>query len=256
MVMDGFGMEEIHLFRVQVKKLKAFLHLVQTGLKNPQELKLPKVLKKSYCLTGDVRRLQLQRQKIQREVGQIQDNQPEAYLNILNLKATENEIAIEELVKKKDSFKKEKRNLVDQLPQKLGSGCIEEYASAKDRKLKELLKKKDLSDDSLHGIRKLLKEFAYNWTFVHKPLSMLLPSSMNRIDPIRSMAVLIGNFHDLCVALKLLEPNYIDRIAEEKERILLLNIRKEWLGEQGDMRQEIEKELKGFSINPPQKVLQ
>jgi hypothetical protein len=118
------------------------------------------------------------------------------------------------------------------------------------------LKKEDPQDDSLHRIRKILKEFSYNWTLVKKPLAMVLPSGINRIGPIQSMAVVIGNFHDVCVALKLLEPNYIDRIAEEKERILLVNIRKEWLGEQEDMRREIEKELKGFSISPLQTILQ
>ncbi len=38
----NFKPDDIHLFRVEEKKSKAFLRLISTGMKNPDKLKLPK----------------------------------------------------------------------------------------------------------------------------------------------------------------------------------------------------------------------
>jgi hypothetical protein len=64
------------------------------------------------------------------------------------------------------------------------------------------------------------------------------------------------HFHDACNGLNLLEPNYIDQISDEKERILLLNIKIEWQIEKLDIRQQIETELKKFSADPVSWIVQ
>ena len=49
----------IHLFRVEIKKLRAFLRLLSLGLKKEDALKLPPKIKKMYRYAGKVRDRQL-----------------------------------------------------------------------------------------------------------------------------------------------------------------------------------------------------
>src|SRR6266436_3162758 len=56
------GMEDIHHFRVEIKKLRAFLRMLQTGRDAP--IKIPGSLKKIYHYAGLIRELQLHQQTI------------------------------------------------------------------------------------------------------------------------------------------------------------------------------------------------
>jgi CHAD domain-containing protein len=249
-ILDGFGMEEIHLFRIEIKKLKAFLRLLQIGLKKPDDLRLPKIFNKSYRATGAIRTLQLQRQKIQQVVHEIRDIHPETYLNILTVEASENMIKVENLAKTQKSFLSERKNIITHLPDGLSKKSIRKYTEDTAFDLSELIRKAQLPDKSLHQVRKILKDLQYNWPFTKNLMGKSFPSTVNDKDSIKSFTNRIGNFHDACMALSLLEPNYIDQISNEKERILLLNIKKEWENEKRDIKQQIETELKEFSADP------
>jgi CHAD domain-containing protein len=255
-VLDGFGIEEIHLFRIEVKKLKAFLRILQTDLKDPTEVKLSKFLKKSYKLTGTIRGLQLQRQKIQQVVREVNDIQPENYLNLLTIQATENMAAIEKLIKTRKSLLSGGKNVITILPDKLNNKSIQNFIQAEAIELREIVKNEHPQDESLHRFREILKDLQYNWLFVKKFLGKSLPSTVNDKDYIKLITDLIGNFHDACKGLNLLEPNYIDQISDEKERILLLNIKREWQIDKLDIRQQIETELKKVSADPVSWIVQ
>ncbi len=211
---------------------------------------MSKFLKKSYKLTGTIRGLQLQRQRIQLVVREVNDIQPENYLNLLTIQATENMAAIQNLIKTRKSLLSGGKKIITILPDKLNNKSIKKFIQAEAIKLREIVKNEHLQDESLHRFRKILKDIQYNWPFVKKFLGKSLPSTVNDNDYIKSITDLIGNFHDACIGLSLLEPNYIDQISDEKERILLLNIKIEWENDKLDIRQQIEAELKKFSADP------
>jgi hypothetical protein len=73
-----FDAEDIHAFRVEVKKLQAFLHLAPKGVK----VKLPTRLGQFYRLVGQIRNLQLQQQRI-RDAFLHKDGLPQSYLTLL-----------------------------------------------------------------------------------------------------------------------------------------------------------------------------
>ena len=51
----GFDEKTIHLFRVDVKKLRAFLRMIRHGTEEHEHLKFPRKFKKMYSLTGKIR---------------------------------------------------------------------------------------------------------------------------------------------------------------------------------------------------------
>ena len=56
--------EAIHLFRIEIKKLRAFLRLLSLKLKKEDELKLPFKIKKMYKYAGKIRDRQLHRKRM------------------------------------------------------------------------------------------------------------------------------------------------------------------------------------------------
>ena len=63
-VAEEFDMEAIHQFRVEYKKLRAFLRIISLQHETAGEIKFPKKLKRGYNIIGSVRDLQLQQQRI------------------------------------------------------------------------------------------------------------------------------------------------------------------------------------------------
>src|SRR5580692_4119732 len=70
--------EDIHAFRAEVKKLRAFLQLAPSGTK----VKMPGRLHLFYRMVGEIRNLQLQQQRI-RDAFLGQNCLPQTYLNLL-----------------------------------------------------------------------------------------------------------------------------------------------------------------------------
>ena len=63
-VSEDFNLEAIHQFRVEYKKLRAFLRMILQDHVTAGEIKISKKLKKGYNISGSIRDLQLQQQRI------------------------------------------------------------------------------------------------------------------------------------------------------------------------------------------------
>src|SRR5665647_1643877 len=78
-VTKDFDVEAIHQFRVEYKKLRAFLRMMSQQKGNAGEIKISKKLKKGYNISGVIRDLQLQQQRIL-EVTKDELKKPRAYI--------------------------------------------------------------------------------------------------------------------------------------------------------------------------------
>lgn len=83
-VVTDFATEDIHRFRVEIKKLRAFLHATKKGLT------LPKQLKKFYSLASVIRNLQMQQQRIVKAAAETEDPLPSNYLSIVDAESFAN----------------------------------------------------------------------------------------------------------------------------------------------------------------------
>jgi CHAD domain-containing protein len=102
-LISNFATEDIHQFRIEVKKLRAFLHAIKT------ELKLPRRLRKFYDSIGIVRNLELQQQRIAKVVTETGGSLPSKYLSTINAKATTNIEKAKKIIKKEKHLKRKKR---------------------------------------------------------------------------------------------------------------------------------------------------
>jgi len=79
-----FHEDDIRLFRVKVKKLGAYLRLMDTAKGHHQALKVPQGIVKYYKAAGIVRGLQLQQLYVQKTLDANQMALAETYLKLLS----------------------------------------------------------------------------------------------------------------------------------------------------------------------------
>jgi CHAD domain-containing protein len=81
---EYFKLEEIHGFRLEVKKLRAFIRLINTNIPEEKKIKIGGKIKSFYNTVGYIRNLQLH----QKRVGHICDEmllvKPVLYLQFLH----------------------------------------------------------------------------------------------------------------------------------------------------------------------------
>ncbi|MEO8763035.1 MAG: CHAD domain-containing protein [Ginsengibacter sp.] len=237
-----FNEEDIHLFRVEVKKLRAFMRLVSTVPDEEFEFKLPKKLNEFYHTLGVIRSLQIQKQHVLKVLEENHSVNPEIYLNLLTTMIANDIKLVTDLAEKKTPFDKGEEKVLRTVHEKLKKTVIREFTASKVKFLKELLKPLFLSDESLHSIRKILTDFVYTWSYINEEVNLIMPHGMfSTEEEIISVTQLLGDFEDICVCLHLLHAEHMDKAINENEDTLLPDIEKEWLKQKEIARDKIHK---------------
>ena len=101
-------------------------------------------------------------------------------------------------------------------------------------------------DEALHGVRKILKDFYYNKSFIENHLTSL-PKGIADEKALKSCIDLIGLFHDKCVAHALLQ-TYNDESVIKEEKEFLQKIEQKWEMEKEGFKQKIDSKLKVLEL--------
>jgi CHAD domain-containing protein len=216
-VFANYAIEDIHSFRVEVKKTRALLRLIQ-NVQNLRTMHFPKQIKNFYKLLGTIRTLQLQQLKIREAIKKTKSVIPEAYLYILH---TETDMQIEKANKflpNKNLFNE--KQLTIELPGKISTVALNNYLSFQKNKLLHLISQENLSDKQIHQTRKVLKDIFYVYPYIMNKKKNADHPFFER-KSIKEITDILGNFHDTCVALSLLSPEYLNKIPSQQERDLL-----------------------------------
>ena len=228
-LLEDFEQAEIHYFRLQIKKLRALIRLVNTEVAKERSIKINKETKTFYHTTGRIRNLQLHKQKIIQCAITLSFDPPVTYLELLNEdEAREKKRARTEA--EEISFSHFKKNLVGSVPQQLKAPSIQYFTILKRNELLALLSLSVYDDETLHNTRKILKDILYNWSYINPYLASVLPGYFVQKQNIESLANQLGDFHDLCVAQCFLTPVYIDQVIgkAEKDNLTVLKRRIDW----------------------------
>ena len=242
-VEKNFNEETIHLFRVEVKKIRAFLRMLRLDATRPGELKFPHKFKKMYSLTGKIRDRQLylkylKENKLQHEIT-----------------AAENEI--EDLKKKKDEFlsKKEleeiEERFIENAPEKIDNELIKKFFLQKLDAIREIIAEQNYKDDRLHNIRKCLKDLIYIIRVFRNDLkipSLFLFWNKTELKNAEDLAHTLGLFNDACVALSFVKISDIKKENKDKQEKLLI-IRRKWLSEKRRLKKEVLVKLHVIKLN-------
>ncbi len=209
-----FDDEDIHDFRVEIKTLRAFLRLLafESGHYQPS---IPKKIKAFYGCIGMIRNHRLQRQYTSNFIQEHQLAMPATYLQMLD---TEEAFWKQQALKLMDdtNFSDEVATIEKKLPGKLTKSAVHWFIKAK---LKDVNRYKLQleADDTLHSVRKVIKDFQYTWPYIRKHVH--LPAGISNIKEIKTATDLLGSFMDKVVqasSIQLFDKSTVQDEAELK----------------------------------------
>jgi CHAD domain-containing protein len=243
-VAESFDAEAVHQFRIEYKKLRAFLRMLSQSDDLAGEIKILKNLKRAYNISGAIRDLQLQQQRIL-EAAKQEPKKPQAYLTLLQKEIDKLKPELVEIFSE---------NPVTKSKKKTDAAVLDEFS---DLQFNSFIKKKQaniagiiasghFSDDTIHAIRKNLKDLFYNlksYTAIPHNLSslnILYEKDEKYFDLLLNE---LGNFQDKCTAIALLKSYWVNSL-NTYNRELLAKIKKTWIKEKMNMKQLLIKKLK------------
>ena len=228
--------EDIHAFRVEIKKLRAFLHLISPG----EKIKLPRRLHQFYRIAGKIRNIQLQQHRI-REAFPDSSNLPQTYLTLLSIEAANHIRQARNIAAEHLSFPAEEQRLLWTLPNRITGESVRSFTRDRVDWLQTFSDPfTPVGNDALHSLRKCLKDLIYNRRFIQKEAVEILPfPDSAEDDTLDTLVGLLGQYQDLRTGLLLLRPCYVDQVPDPAERKVLETIRTQWENEKAKLKRRI-----------------
>ncbi|HEX5026159.1 MAG TPA: CHAD domain-containing protein [Agriterribacter sp.] len=244
LIPENFEGETIHRFRVEYKKLRAFLRMLSQSGQIEAKIKVSKNLKKVYRLAGSIRDLQLQQQRV-RNAAKDDPKKPRSYLHLLekeinnikpDLKAMVGNKMITESKKKTNATLPETFSLVD----------FRRSVQKKRKSIDAIIKAGDFSDNAIHAIRKDLKDLFYNLNTLYKIEHNLSQQTrwIGKEKPYYDRLLdELGKFQDSCASVALLKPRWLAKLNTRNQE-LLEELKKEWINEKSSRKKGLMQQLK------------
>lgn len=235
----SFEPEAIHELRVEYKKLRAFIRLIQMDA-GARHLDMSPAIKAVYQAAGRVRDLQLFLPKVQARTEQ-ENVSLSHYLQYLRQRLFR---AKEVLVKAVENLKTGKAidNITDELPGNLDDVAIRKFIHRKVASVQFILLALE-KDKELHTVRKQLKDIIYNIHIFDKDWGISFPVSAWRSEKLLDdTATMLGDFNDRCIALSFLSESDTASLPED-EKAALREWRNALLQEKEAFKQQMVEQL-------------
>ena len=220
--------ESIHEFRVEYKKLRAFLRMLLHDKKQRRSAKALKKLKKIYRVSGAIRDLQLQRQRVLAAMN-YKVKKPQGYGILLRKKIKKLKVVLDDIAGK-DPVTESKIKMDLLLPGHFKFQHLKTFTADVALQLTALVSPGYFTDATLHLIRKNGKDFVYNMRLYNSQHHVSLAGNalFLRQEELNSLLDELGNYHDRVKSIILLKPARLNKLDDESKRILE-NIRQEWI---------------------------
>lgn len=223
----SFEVEDIHHWRVEYKKLRAFLRMSNSRTKEPKQL-ISDELKIIYKTAGTIRDIQLFIPALHSALPDHSSVTP-VYSSLLQRKLF---IDKKDFIKihEKISFNAEWETWCCLLPDYLTTENIKRFVQQNITAIRLMLLV-PITDKNLHNIRKHLKDIIYNVHTCSSVWGITFPVTAWKNEKIMSdLALELGNYMDTCNKLLFFEPSYTNLLPLEEKKILKV-IQKDWLNE-------------------------
>lgn len=232
-IIREFAAADIHGFRVEVKKLRAFLRLLDIE-KTMNKPLIPKLLKTFYGYVGIIHNIQMHKHSLFKYITDYKIAQPETYMQLLFVEEDYWKREAAELMEG-DSFRNDEDKILKQLPDKLEKSTIKNFMQNNLGELKNQME--NIPDDvAVHNTRKILKDILYNWNYIdHNDL----PKKISEEKDLKLLAAQLENFRDKCIQLEFLSDEYFNKVKDENEKNILLKIKTQFLGEKQIMIEKL-----------------
>ncbi|HUS00244.1 MAG TPA: CHAD domain-containing protein [Chitinophagaceae bacterium] len=225
----NFEEEPVHNFRTEIKKLQAFLRLLNAG-HNKDQLSVTKKMKVYYWYAGNIRNLQLH----VKSINETEGGKPAVYLKSVK-KQVESLQGVLRSLHSPSNFD-EPQKMIRNWVAEPGKPSVKKLVYQKIDEFKHLLTLMK-QDEILHAIRKLLKDILYNWKYI-KEYSSLLPPAISGKKQIAELTVILGEFCDRITGIHILEA-YVVATPDPADKEILEKLISKWDTEKNDLRLKV-----------------
>lgn len=227
----------IHLLRLEVKHLEAFLGLVATQNNFGARPQMPGRLEKLFHEAGRLRKFGLETKAIKSIIHQNRLIKPSQFL--LRLRLYEKK-SVRKLRKKRNEYPAFKmQDFVKHPRVRLSSGTCQQFLNAHASSISDLLSKEIISDiRSLHELRKILKSIIYILPVCKKdvkPVRIFLKTRKRFMESVESK---IGSLHDIDFFISWVDRRH--KLIEAGEEAALKNIKREWQHDIRSMKKSLQ----------------
>lgn len=246
-IIIDFDTDDLLEFRVEIKKLKSFLHLLNMEFTSDHQSRITKKMKTFYGYAGIIRNLQLHLKNIHSFCEDSAIRIPELYVTKIKKEIQYWKVNTKSFMNSDNNFYNDEEIMLSELPIKLTKGSIKKLLHYIFYELTVLLKHLD-DDEVLHSIRKFLQDVAYNLPFIHY-YSIPIPGDLGEEKNILSCIELLEIFRDSCIDIVLLKTYYDDSFTIEEKKILQ-QIENKWQKEKQEFRKQIYTCLNSIELTP------
>jgi len=235
-VAETWGEEDIHQFRVEVKKLRACLRLAgatHTGIK----ARLPGKLHGFYSMVGIIRCLQLFRKGLEEGAARLKKELPDTCSARLEGRIETAVAVIKEYLKL--NFPLGKPRAEWRVPVH-GHGATRGIEAFIRDKRDSMLSDRILPDEEgLHAMRKAMKDILYAWSCFSGDDILLLPEKWRSAGNLHACTDVLGEFHDICLQLQVLQDSHFLLSVDGEAGALLEKVRLLWLRDKEDKLEQL-----------------
>jgi CHAD domain-containing protein len=240
--MNGYDPETIHVFRVEYKKLRAFLRMI--SFERNGQVNISRKIKKIYHLSGAIRDLQLQILRVT-EAAEMGSIMPAEYLKLLKKKTRKLESQLTKKYPRKIAAGKVIKEPVH-IRKSFTPEMFVSYIKRNTANINAIIIEGNFRDEDIHSIRKILKDTFFNLCVFDnmKRGQLFIVTTVN--DEKKSIDKVLhdlGEFQDKCTAIQLLGPYWLKHI-DEQEKEILKSIMKQWTDEKSSFKTSLINELK------------
>lgn len=242
-IAPGYDIETIHQFRVAYKKLRAFLRMIAEGEGQLSGTGISGNLKAGYHISGTIRDLQLQLQRI-REASKYEVLKPKAYLSLLQKEIDRLKPSLSEIVSENPVAKSKKKTDAS-IPSAFPESSFRYFVQKKRDEVYEIMAAGHFSDTTLHAIRKKLKDLFYNFEIYDGVGQNILLQGIWKGKAEGQFAGLLdelGRFQDQCIAIALIKPRWLNSLPVNNYT-LMERIKKIWIKDKLYMKRLLLKKL-------------
>jgi len=232
----SFDAEAIHELRVEYKKLRAFVRLVQMDTGASRQLLIPAPLKELYHAAGAVRDIQVFMPQVM-VVAAKEKNPLLTYIQQLQQRLFKSKEALVKAIEEVD-VDKELHKTLKGLPKELDDAAIRKFIHYKIATI-QLTLLALAKDKELHSIRKQLKDIIYNIRIYDSDLGISFPVTAWRSEKrLNDTATALGDFNDHCIALSFLRGEAVEELPEEEKGII-----KKWAAEKKQEKEVLKQQV-------------
>jgi CHAD domain-containing protein len=213
----ALGVEEIHDWRVEYKKLRALVRMAEVEKK---KLEMPLSLKDVYTVTGEIRDRQMQMERL-REWFANEVLYPPQYTQLIRQETADYGDQLHPLTENDAILRICEHKIKTALPSKISNKSIRTFLQNQLFEIRNILWLTYKKDDYLHSCRKHLKDLQYIVDAIGiENLDQESITGLPTFDQLQLAAQELGNFNDQCVTLVFLSSSYLNRLPGEEKIIL------------------------------------